>query len=73
MSKQLHALIDPHLLDMAATTLSPALSTLFAPACVLELIIPAAQTRLNTTTNSDGRINSTVMLLLSICCTKNKS
>ncbi|KAG0143613.1 hypothetical protein CROQUDRAFT_173730 [Cronartium quercuum f. sp. fusiforme G11] len=58
MSKQLYALIDPCLLDMAATTLSPASSTLFTPARVLELIIPAAQTQLNTTTNNDGWINS---------------
>ncbi|KAG0148467.1 hypothetical protein CROQUDRAFT_654738, partial [Cronartium quercuum f. sp. fusiforme G11] len=58
MSKNLHALIDPHLLDKAATTLSPASSTLFTLAHVLEPIIPVAQTQLNTTTNSDGWINS---------------
>ncbi|KAG0140474.1 hypothetical protein CROQUDRAFT_665120, partial [Cronartium quercuum f. sp. fusiforme G11] len=46
MSKQLHALIDPRLHDTAATTLSPASSTLFTPARVLEPIISAAQTRL---------------------------
>ncbi|KAG0147367.1 hypothetical protein CROQUDRAFT_656296, partial [Cronartium quercuum f. sp. fusiforme G11] len=59
MSKQLHALIDPRLLDTAATTLSPASSALVTPARILDLIIPAAQTQLNTTTHKDGWITST--------------
>ncbi|KAG0144571.1 hypothetical protein CROQUDRAFT_735770 [Cronartium quercuum f. sp. fusiforme G11] len=43
---------------MAAATLSTASLTLLTSASVLEPIIPAAQTQLNTTTHNDGWINS---------------
>ncbi|KAG0141424.1 hypothetical protein CROQUDRAFT_663900, partial [Cronartium quercuum f. sp. fusiforme G11] len=58
MSKRSHCLIDPSLLDMAATTLSTASLAFLTSASVLEPIIPAAQTRLNTTTHNEGWINS---------------
>ncbi|KAG0140871.1 hypothetical protein CROQUDRAFT_664580 [Cronartium quercuum f. sp. fusiforme G11] len=58
MSKQLHAHLDPRLLDTAAITLSTASLALVTPACILDPIIPAAQTQLNTTTHKDGWITS---------------
>ncbi|KAG0146172.1 hypothetical protein CROQUDRAFT_534813 [Cronartium quercuum f. sp. fusiforme G11] len=58
MLKQLHAHIEPRLLDMAAITLSTASLALVTPACILDPIIPAAQIQLNTTTHKDGWITS---------------
>ncbi|KAG0139891.1 hypothetical protein CROQUDRAFT_100904 [Cronartium quercuum f. sp. fusiforme G11] len=60
MSKQLHAHINPRLLDMAAITFSTASLALVTLAHILDPIIPAAQTQLNTTTHKDGWITSSL-------------